>query len=223
MPAFQDLTGKVFGRLTVLERAENNRDKNVKYRCRCKCGNERVVYRNALATGKTKSCGCLNREKMIERATTHGYTRGGKKTPEYTAINNIINRCCNQNHPEYPDYGGRGITVCDRWKNNLGLFVKDMGERPSKMHSIERVDNDKGYYPENCVWADKTQQSRNQRPFKRSTTGVRGVVWDVDNYKYRAYIHIKRKAIHLGRFNTLEEATDARRKAELKYWGKSSI
>lgn len=221
MPPLKDLTGQKFGRLTVLERAEyDGKNKVIRYKCVCECGEERVVFRNSLATGQTQSCGCLNRDISRERAT-HGYTRNGKKTKEYLAINNIIARCTNPKNPMYKHYGGRGITVCDRWRNQPGTFVEDMGYRPSDKHSIERIDVNGNYEPSNCKWATATEQSRNQRPSCNNTTGVRGVSVH-PNGKYRAGIHINRKRIHLGYFFTLEEATKARVEAEEKYWGGES-
>lgn len=216
MPKFIDLTGKRFGRLTVVKRVESDKHGNSKFKCLCDCGKERVVYRNALATGKTVSCGCYNSQVTKARSTIHGYTSGGKKTPEYIAITNIIARCTNPKNPEYERYGGRGIKVCERWRENPCLFVEDMGLKPSKRHSIERVDVNGDYEPSNCIWATPLEQSRNQRAMKNGT-GVRGVSKH-SNGRYRVGIHVNRKRIHVGYFETMTEAIKAREKAEQKYW-----
>jgi len=158
-----------FGRWTVLRKAPpKGRDKLATYFCRCDCGTEREVGRYLLTSGRSKSCGCLQKEVakegVIQRCTTHGHT--GSKT--YNSWAGMVQRCTNPNSTKYADYGGRGITVCERWKNSFGDFLADMGERPNGL-SIERVDNDKGYSPENCVWADNFAQARNTRRTSRIT------------------------------------------------------
>ncbi len=99
--------------------------------------------------------------------------RNAKRTPEYLAWGSMVQRCCNPSNDRYADYGGRGITICDRWRNSPAAFLEDMGPRPSAKHSLEREDNEKGYSKENCVWATSAKQTRNRRCAKMLT--VNGV------------------------------------------------
>jgi len=122
----------------------------------------------------------------------------------------------------YAHYGGRGITVCDRWRNQPGTFVEDMGYRPSDKHSIERIDVNGNYEPSNCTWATATEQNRNKRVDSRNKIGVTGVSQH-PNGKYIAKIKIPERQVHLGYFFTLGEAIKARKDAEEKYWGKGSV
>ncbi len=213
MPEFIDLTGKKFGRLTVVERIENDKYKNVRFKCICDCGKYKNVNRNALATGRTSSCGCYNKEASSKRAKTHG----NSKSPVYTAIINIIGRCENPKNPEYKNYGGRGITVCDRWRTNPGLFVEDMGERPSPNHSIDRIDVNGNYEPSNCRWATLSEQGHNKRVSERSSTGITGVSYDKKLKKYRSYINVEGKRRYSKRFDTINEAMQARKELEEKF------
>jgi hypothetical protein len=112
-------------------------------------------------SGRTKSCGCYNVKAAKERFTKHGLN----KTPEHRAWVEMKRRCYDPNRPGYKDYGDRGITVCERWFI-FANFLEDMGLKPSKDLSLDRIDCDKGYEPSNCRWADRTTQSRNQRRHK---------------------------------------------------------
>jgi len=155
-----DLAGQVFERLTVLGKSDR-RDKSrvILWRCLCECGNEIVARAASLKSGRVRSCGCWARE----RVTTHGMTN----TPTYKSWRSMLGRCRNPNDPAYHNYGGRGITVCERW-NQFENFLADMGEMPEGL-TIERGDNNAGYSPTNCVWATRTTQARNTR-FNRMIT-----------------------------------------------------
>lgn len=158
-----DLTGQIFGRWTVLQRAEEHHHGKAHWRCRCTCGVEKVVLGGNLIRGKSISCGCFKDEKLAAKLTTHGDLRGGKLTPEYRTWLNIIQRCHNPKNTYFRIYGGRGIAVCDRWLSSFENFLADMGRRPSGAASIDRINNDDGYKPGNCRWATPLQQARNNR------------------------------------------------------------
>lgn len=137
-------------------------------------------------------------------------------TPTYNSWRGILDRCNNANRENYDNYGGRGITVCNRWLK-FEIFFADMGERPKGL-TIERIDNDKGYYKENCIWATASEQQHNRRICKHNQTGISGVHWSKQSHKYRAYINAYGKRYYLGFFNTIKEAAEARKQGELKYW-----
>lgn len=122
--------------------------------CRCDCGTIRNVYLSALLREKSKSCGCLHKEKV----TTHGHN--GTRT--YKSYHAMKERCLNPNHQAYEFYGGRGIKICDRWLLSFENFLEDMGERPEE-RTLDRVDNDGDYTKMNCRWATKSQQNKNKR------------------------------------------------------------
>lgn len=146
------------------------------------------------------------------------YKKEGKilMRPEYQAWNHMKQRCYNKNDSRYKHYGGRGIKVCERWINSFNNFYDDMGKRKEGL-TLERIDVNGDYTPQNCEWANYTIQARNKRMSFRNKSGHKGVTQE-KNKKWHAYIYIDYKKINLGKFSNLKEAVKARKQAELQYW-----
>lgn len=162
----KDLTGHKYGQWTVVQYAgiaPNSR--KAAWLCECKCGTRRAITSNNLQ--RALSCGCGRRQKTILRNTTHGRAR----SPEHRTWCGMLQRCYNQNNTGYEDWGGRGITVCDRWKNSFENFFADMGTKPFPGASIGRLDNDGNYEPKNCRWETHEQQAKNTRRTRRFAIG----------------------------------------------------
>lgn len=157
-----DLTGRRFTRLLVLDRAENSKSGQPRWKCVCDCGKEKIVLGSCLVKGSTQSCRCLNAELTSVSNSTHGCCRLRGVTREYKAWKKAKERCFNPNNRQYRDYGARGITMCDAWKNDFAVFLKDMGACPSGL-TIDRVLVNGDYQPGNCRWATDKQQARNRR------------------------------------------------------------
>lgn len=159
--------GQRFGRLIALEELDLHKPPSLRrWLCQCDCGNQSRPKAERLYTGQTVSCSCKGKSYFAEHKdvnSKHGQANRGKWTLEYTCWKAMRRRCRKVNDPQYKDYGGRGIVVCDRWNSSFENFFADMGLKPSSKHSIERINTNGHYCPENCVWATQKQQGRNTR------------------------------------------------------------
>lgn len=202
--AIQVTPGQRFGRLTVLSIAPHIGERRA-LKLQCDCGTKCIKTVISLTTGATRSCGCLFIESLNNRRT-HGWSR----TPTYNVWCGMIKRCENRRSKSYPNYGGRGINVCERW-HKFENFLADMGERPGDNYELDRIDNDGNYRPGNVRWtSDGTAQARNRRKPKTGVSSkYRGVDWWND-YGWRARITIRDgNTRYLGTFHTEIEAARA--------------
>jgi hypothetical protein len=159
-----DLAGQRFGRLVVVRLSHSGPRKRAYFLCRCDCGNEHLARSDALRRDSTRSCGCLQAEEAARG--THGEAGGGRKrlkaSVEYRTWSTMIQRCENPRATDYERYGGRGIKICQRWRESFEAFLTDMGRRPADKRSVDRINNDGNYEPGNCRWATPIEQRRNR-------------------------------------------------------------
>jgi hypothetical protein len=196
--------GDRIGRLVVLGPGPRDRT----WLCRCDCGTIKPIPQDSLQRRPrpTGSCGCLQREATIAASWSHG--EGDFSTREYRVYRAMLARCNNKNTRAYPDYGRRGITVCDRWSGKPGFanFLADMGRCPTGL-TLDRIDNDRGYSPDNCAWRDMSAQNRNKR-HRPGVTGEKHITRL--KTRFRVQITGNRTKRHVGMFATLDEAKNAR-------------
>lgn len=167
MPAIKDITGQRFGRLVALRIVGKAR--RARWLCECDCGHEYTVEGTMLRSGNTRSCGCLQPQKARNRVWKHGHAQHGP-SKTYTSWANMLRRCDDSTGRDFEYYGGRGISVCERWRS-FENFLADMGERPIGL-TLDRIENDRGYEPGNCRWATWSEQQINRRPKKLTANEV---------------------------------------------------
>lgn len=194
----KSVIGEKFNRLTVVSEYKN--DKYIFAKCLCECGVFCEARRDRVISGEKKSCGCLLRENQkafvaLDKKITHGMTY----TDEYMIWTSMKRRCKTQNR-----YTVKNIKVCKEWDESFEAFYSDMGNRPSKEHSIDRINNNEGYYKDNCRWADRSKQSLNKGLRTNNETGIMGIRYDKRRDKYLARVTLNGEYIQL-------------------YWGKSKF
>jgi hypothetical protein len=151
-----DITGHVYGQLTVLTRAENNSANKAMWVCSCTCGSKKIVRASSLRCGGTQSCGCLK----VRVRSTQG---GGSDTKEYVSWKSMVGRCRNPKHDNYARYGAAGVSVCAEWLSDFQAFLSYIGPKPTAKHTLDRIDNTKGYEPGNVRWATPVEQNANRK------------------------------------------------------------
>lgn len=164
---FKLIQGNKYNMLTILSEADphttSGGNKHRVANCICDCGTKCSIRISPILSGTTKSCGCYSRRLASDSAKVRNTKHGSYSKPEYNVYRAMLKRCLNANNKAYKDYGGRGITVCERWMQSYENFITDMGERPSNLYSIDRINVDGNYEPDNCRWATRSEQARNQR------------------------------------------------------------
>ena len=161
MPTLIDMAGQRFGRLTVLGYVGKTKDRKSLWRCVCDCGRETVTMGRHMRSGHSNSCGCYAKDRVRETKTVHGHKPKAGKSPTYATWLCMVQRCTRENWHAYHRYGGRGVTVCERWASSFENFLADMGERPDGM-TLDRINVDGHYEPGNCRWATAQEQARNK-------------------------------------------------------------
>lgn len=196
-----DLKNKKFGRLMAIKQIGRNKHKNILWECVCDCGNIISVPGARLKGGHTTSCGCKRNEKIGMLNKSHGM----KNTPEYRSWNAMLNRCRNEKFKQFSDYGGRGITVCDRWKDSFENFYEDMGTRP-KGTTLDRINNNGNYSPKNCRWATTFEQQGNKRKPINGSNNHKNIYFHKASKKWQSFIIIEKEYFWIGTFDTEKEA-----------------
>lgn len=196
------LNGIRFSNLVAKEFCGKNKHNQTLWKCLCDCGNTVVRSRNSLKKNRLVSCGCFLKTFLPNINTKHKMS----KSPEYRAYRGMLNRCYRKKERNYESYGGRGIVVCDKWKESFVEFLKDVGQRPSENHSIDRINNDGNYEPGNVKWSTTLEQSLNRRKKRNTSSKYRGVSFYKNKNCWVAKIAINRKKYHLGYFKSEDEA-----------------
>lgn len=214
----KDITGQRYGRLVAVTRTEEKaQNGSYIWECVCDCGNNKNIALSSLSKGSTRSCGCLAKEQLNNLILSRGGSRHNfKNKPVYRSWSCMLSRAKSNDLKNYED-----VTVCDRWCPDKGgsfiNFLEDMGE-PPEGYSLNRIRGAKIYSKETCEWADRSLQGYDQKKSSKNKTGKTGV-HKTKSGKFRAKITKNKQSIFLGEFSSLEDAIEARKEAELKYFG----
>ena len=211
--------GDNYSKLTVISEIDpyvkKNGQKDRMVLCLCVCGGVKSVLLRSLRSGNTVSCGCAQKEAVSSCMKTHGLS----KTRQYQIWENMVARCTNPKSPSYVNYGGKGITLCESWKD-FSSFWKDMEKSYQDNLTLDRIDVKGGYSKENCRWVDFSVQGYNKDIQKKSSTGCCGVYqYNNKNTPYYAAIWKDGVMNMLGKFTTLDEAILVRKQAEIEFYG----
>lgn len=219
MKKYMDLTNQKFGRWTVVGPRRSKLNKPVYWKCQCECGVFKYVTLTSLRAGSSRSCGCWRKELALKRFTKHGKY----KSPLYPIWLGIIQRCTNKNCKNFKYYGGRGIGIWGKWRNDFGAFcsyiLENLGPKPNK-HSLDRVDTNGWYEPGNLRWSTVSIQQHNKRSHTKSN--YKGVYRYGTLRRFRAQIRFKNKITYLGYFDTEQEAAAAYNEAAKKIYGEAA-
>ena len=223
----KDYSNQKYGRLTTLKEVEpyispGGDYKTRKYLCRCDCGGEVSVMITSLRSGNTQSCGCINSERVTKQNKERAIYDGYSQNKHFSRWKGMIERCYYPKHKDYHNYGGRGITVCEEWREHPKAFIEWIEKESNykKGLSLDRIDGDGNYEPDNCKFSTPTEQALNRNIMSSNTSGHPGVT-EHTNGRWRARINVNKKRISLGVYETKEGAIEARKKAEVKYYGKT--
>jgi len=205
----------IYNSLKVLSFSGHDKHGRKLFKCEClACGKIVEKRGTSVKNGVTVSCGCLNKKRFKDMVTKHGKSN----TPLYSKWKGMKNRCYQQSYKHYSRYGGRGIEVCERWKDNFENFYNDMHDSYFEGAELDRINNDGNYEPSNCRWVTH-EENANNRSLYKNKTGYTGIVYKEKIKKYCANINHKRKQKHIGCFETLEEAVNARKEFIIE-WNK---
>lgn len=213
------MKGKTFGKWTVLEESGRNKHGKIMWTCKCECGTVRDICGENLRDGNSSSCGCYKLQTFIERSTKHGMSR----TRFYNIWSLMIRRCTDPNFSRYEVYGGRGIKVTQRWLDFINFrddllvdyenHVKVFGEKNT---TLDRINVNGNYEPENIRFATLNEQAQNRRILPSNKSGVTGVCWNKQKRKWVARITFNGKETYLGSYDSIEEAITSRKRAEIE-------
>jgi hypothetical protein len=209
--------GSIFGKLRMVGNPVDKGNGHISAEFECECGTVKEIYVSNAVKGKTTSCGCF----QAESVTTHGHCKKGKRTLTYLSYHSMLARCLDPNHAAYDTY--KSIKICDRWNPYEGgsyeNFLEDLGERPGKLWTLDRVDTLLGYSAENCKWSTKSEQAFNQKRSSINTSGRTGVFWNKSRQRWVVQLMKEGKYYWIGQYKDYEEACLAVSAAELDLFG----